>query len=504
MTSSLYLPTSASLLIAALRRFGDRVAVTAGDKTYSYADLDDQSARLAGYLKQRGFAQGSRIALHLKNGVEYVVSELAILKLGAIRIPLNELMGQDELGYCLSHPDAEVLIAHASLPLPKMSDGTALNVLRISVADDAAPRAGDIPWIDTQTSPPLLDILLPQPDDTAILAYTGGTTGYPKAVRHTYGRMAHNLFAHIVCGDIRSDEVMLLTTPLPHSAGFHMAACLLQGGHVILERKFDPVNFLRACVAHGVTWTFAVPTMLYRLLDAMDHDVQTLPALRTIVYGAAPMSRPRLEQALARLGPVFIQIYGQTECPNFITSLDKTNHLDPRLLASCGRAVPFVDLRISQPDADTFVGEIEVRSPYLLLEYFRNKAATAEALQDGWLRTGDLGYLEDGFLFLVDRAKDMIITGGMNVYSSEVEAALRKHVSVAEVAVVGLPDDDWGEAVTAVVVPVGPASIDTLRLFAKASLSAYKVPKTIVFMNELPLTNYGKIDKKRLRLELQG
>ena len=504
MTSSPYLPTSASLLIAALRRYGDRIAVTAGDKTYSYADLDDQSARLAGYLKQQGFGPGSRIALHLKNGIEYVVSELAILKLAAIRIPLNELMGQDELGYCLAHAGAQVLIAHASLPLPTMADGTEPKVLRISVADGAAPRPGDTPWPDTQTSSPLGDIVLPQPDETAILAYTGGTTGYPKAVRHTYGRMAHNLFAHIVCGDIRSDEVMLLTTPLPHSAGFHMAACLLQGGHVILERRFDPTAFLRTCVAHGVTWTFAVPTMLYRLLDAMDRDSQTVPALRTIVYGAAPMSRPRLEQALARLGPVFIQIYGQTECPNFITSLDKTNHLDPRLLASCGRAVPFAELRISQPDANTSVGEIEVRSPYLLVEYFRNEVATAEALQDGWLRTGDLGYLEDGFLFLVDRAKDMIITGGMNVYSSEVEAALRKHASVAEVAVVGLPDDDWGEVVTAVVVPVGPASEDTLRLFAKASLSAYKVPKTIVFMTELPLTNYGKIDKKRLRLDLQA
>ena len=166
--------------------------------------------------------------------------------------------------------------------------------------------------------------------------------------------------------------------------------------------------------------------------------------------------------------------------------------------------MPFVELRIHSEDADAAVGEIEVRSPYLLVEYFRNEAATAEALKDGWLRTGDLGYLEDGFLFLVDRAKDMIITGGMNVYSSEVETALRKHASVAEVAVVGLPDDDWGEVVTAVVVPAGQTSADELRLFAKSSLSAYKVPKSVVFMTELPLTNYGKIDKKRLRLALQG
>ena len=227
-----------------------------------------------------------------------------------------------------------------------------------------------------------------------------------------------------------------------------------------------------------------------------------MPTLRTIVYGAAPMSRPRLEDALARFGPVFVQIYGQTECPNFITSLGKEDHLHSRLLASCGRAVPFVELRTRQTDPETSVGEVEVRSPYLMTEYFRNPDATAEALGDGWLKTGDLGHIDDGYLFLVDRAKDMIITGGMNVYSSEVEAVLRKHASVAEVAVVGLPDDDWGEVVTAVVVPAGPASAEELRLFARANLSAYKVPKTVAFRVELPLTNYGKVDKKRLRLDL--
>ena len=287
MTSSPYLPTSASLLVAALQRHGSRIAVTAGDQSWSYADLDDQSARLAGFLRSQGFGHGSRIALHLKNGVEYVVSELAILKLGAIRVPLNELMGRDELGYCLAHADAQVLIAHASLPLPSTPVGGRLDIFRISVADDADTkarhRAGDTPWPDVLTAAPLAAIAPPQPDDTAILASTGGTTGSPKAVRHTYGRMAHNLFAHIVCGDIRSDEVMLLTTPLPHSAGFHMAACLLQGGRVILERKFDPAAFIEVCARQQVTWTFAVPTMLYRLLDAMDRDPRTLPSLRTIV-----------------------------------------------------------------------------------------------------------------------------------------------------------------------------------------------------------------------------
>lgn len=493
-------PTSASLLIGAIRRHGPRTALVVGEQTLTYAELDALSQRLAGYLSEQGLGRGARIALHLRNSVEYVVAELAILKLAAVRIPLNELMGRPELAYCLQHAEAQVLIAHAGLPQPEARDG-APALLRISVPDDGSARPGEIAWEEAIAAAPLGALVVATPDDTAILAYTGGTTGHPKGVRHSYGRMGINLLAHVVCGDVRSDEVMLLTTPLPHSAGYHMAACLLQGGVTVLQSRFEAAGFLAACARHRATWTFAVPTMLYRLLDSMGEDAPDVSSLRTVVYGAAPMSRPRLEEALAKLGPVFLQIYGQTECPNFITSLSKEDHLDPALLASCGRAVPFVEVRTA-PSAEAPVGEVEVRSPYLLLEYFRDAEATAAAVDDGWLRTGDLGYLDNGYLFLVDRAKDMIITGGMNVYSSEVETALRQHEAVREVAVIGLPDADWGEAVTAVVVRDGDASPAALRAFAKSRLSAYKVPKTIVFADDLPLTAYGKVDKKRLRQDL--
>ncbi len=493
-------PTSASLLIGAIRRHGARTALVVGEQILTYADLDALSDRLAGYLSRQGLGRGARIALHLRNSSEYVVAELAILKLAAVRIPLNELMGRPELAYCLQHADAQVLIAHAGLPQPEAINN-APAVLRISVPDDMPARPGEIAWNEAISAAPLEALIVAAPDDTAILAYTGGTTGHPKGVRHVYGRMAINLLAHVVCGDVRSDEVMLLTTPLPHSAGYHMAACLLQGGVTVLQPRFEAKGFLDACARYRATWTFAVPTMLYRLLDAIGEDAPDVSSLRTVVYGAAPMSRPRLEEALSKLGPVFLQIYGQTECPNFITSLSKDDHLNPVLLASCGRAVPFVEVRTA-PSAEAPVGEVEVRSPYLLHEYFKDADATAAAVDDGWLRTGDLGYLDNGYLFLVDRAKDMIITGGMNVYSSEVETALRQHEAVREVAVIGLPDADWGEAVTAVVVREGETSSAALRAFAKNLLSAYKVPKTIVFADDLPLTTYGKVDKKRLRQEL--
>ena len=240
-----------------------------------------------------------------------------------------------------------------------------------------------------------------------------------------------------------------------------------------------------------------VPTMLYRLLDhqaagSVDHS-----ALATIVYGAAPINRARLEEGLQKFGKVFLQIYGQTECPNLITTLSKDDHTNPELLTSCGQAVPLVELRL-RPDGSG-AGEVEVSSPYLLTEYYKDPVVTKEALGDGWLKTGDLARLENGYLFLVDRAKDMIITGGMNVYSTEVEGVLREHHGVREAAVVGIPDPDWGEAVTAVVIASDGSIPEEIRQFAKARLSAYKVPKSVHIITEMPLTQYGKIDKRRVR-----
>jgi fatty-acyl-CoA synthase/long-chain acyl-CoA synthetase len=279
-----------------------------------------------------------------------------------------------------------------------------------------------------------------------------------------------------------------------------MVAGFLQGAHIVIEPKFDADRFFKLCRELSVTWTMMVPTMLYRLLDhpaagSSDHN-----ALATIVYGAAPINRARLEEGLRKFGKIFLQIYGQTECPNLITTLSKDDHTNPDLLTSCGQAVPLVELRL-RPD-ESGAGEVEVSSPYLLTEYYKDPDVTNEALRDGWLKTGDLARLENGYLFLVDRAKDMIITGGMNVYSTEVEGVLREHHSVIEAAVVGIPDPDWGEAVTAVVIAEGDVSTDEIRQFAKARLSAYKVPKSVHVIAEMPLTQYGKIDKRRVRAML--
>ena len=489
-------PTSSQLLLTSLRRHSRRPAITVGEQSWSYAQIDEMSDRLAAFLAAQGVGPGIAVAVHLRNGCEYVVAEFAILKLAAIRVPLNELMGIPELTYCLEHSGAKVLITHWDLPKADRAQNGPIEVI-VGLESSEQLALGQLNWSDAMAKQTSVERITAGADDTAIIAYTGGTTGRPKGVRHTYGRMAWNLFSHINCLDIRAEEVMLLTTPLPHSSGYHMVAGFLQGAHIVIEPKFDPDRFFELCRQLGVTWTMMVPTMLYRLLDhpaagSSDHN-----ALATIVYGAAPINRARLEEGLQKFGKVFLQIYGQTECPNLITTLSKDDHTNPDLLTSCGQAVPLVELRL-RPD-ESGAGEVEVSSPYLLTEYYKDPVVTNETLCDGWLKTGDLARLENGYLFLVDRAKDMIITGGMNVYSTEVEGVLREHLGVREAAVVGIPDPDWGEAVTAVVIANDGSIPEEIRKFAKARLSAYKVPKSVHIITEMPLTQYGKIDKRRLR-----
>jgi len=334
--------------------------------------------------------------------------------------------------------------------------------------------------------------------------YTGGTTGRPKGIVHTAGALGTNLLTHVLAGEVRFDERMLLCTPLPHSAGFFLQAGILQGATIFVEPRFEPKALLRAIEEHAISWTFMVPTMIYRLLDALRKSDRGTSSLATIVYGAAPISKPRIEEAIDRLGAVFLQLFGQSECPNFATTLGKEDHRVPELLGSCGRPCPGVEIRIGDEQGAELecgeVGEVLIRAAYTMREYYRAPELTEQAYVADWLRTGDVGYLaKSGHLFLVDRKKDMIISGGMNVYCSEVEQVLQSHPSVGSAAVVGLPDADWGEAVHAFVVARGTVECDDLDAFCRGQLAKYKVPKGLTFVEALPTTPYGKVDKKALR-----
>ena len=348
------------------------------------------------------------------------------------------------------------------------------------------------------------------PDEMAFIMYTGGTTGRPKGVMHTHGAMMVNGLTHIVHGEIYETEKLLLTSPLPHAAGFFLQTALLQGATVYIQNKFDPQIVLETISKEQISWIFMVPTMIYRLLDSYDSGKHNIGSLRTLVYGAAPIARARLREVLDRFGPVLLQLFGQTEVPDFATKLSKADHLDEKYHGSCGQPIITSDVRIADESGKTLrfgeVGEIMVRSPYTLECYYNDPEKTAEVYDGEWMKTGDIGYqAETGHLFIVDRSKDMIISGGMNVYSSEVENVLQEHPDVKQVMVIGIPHEDWGEAVCAAVVPVaGELDVAALVTFCKQRLAAYKVPKTIEVVADIPLTAYGKPDKKSLRAKYWG
>ena len=319
---------------------------------------------------------------------------------------------------------------HSSLADKLDPDALAGTDLRhqIEVEDlDAGAGAGREPWqalfADGERSFEWREVL---PEDPAFIMYTGGTTGRSKGVLHRHRGMMINGLAHIVNGEIGETERLLLTSPLPHSAGFFLQACLLQGACAYVQDKFDPVQVLELISRERISWTFMVPTMIYRVLDAYDPARHDLESLRTLVYGAAPITRVRLQEVLDKFGPVLLQLFGQTEVPNFATKLSKADHLDERFLGSCGQPVITADVRIGdavgRPLAVGEVGEIMVRSPYTLESYYRDAQKTAEVYEGEWIKTGDVGYqLDSGHVFIVDRSKDMIISGGMNVYSSVVD-----------------------------------------------------------------------------------
>lgn len=493
-------PVLGVLLQGALRRHAERVALETPESRFTYAELEARSSRFAGGLLELGVCRGDRVALLLRNGVEYVVADFAIARAAMVKVPLNDLLSKSDVEYALEHSGASVVVVHHSL-LDLV--GELQDIRTIVVADGAGPLP-EGPSFDALCLAEPAGSSPAESDEPALIMYTGGTTGRPKGIVHTAGALGTNLLSHVLCGEIRSGERMLLCTPLPHSAGFFLQAGLLQGATIIVAQRFDTEELLRAVEEKAVSWTFMVPTMIYRLLDTLGESSRDTSSLATVVYGAAPISKARIQEALARLGPVFLQLFGQSECPNFATALSKEDHRDTALLASCGQPVPGVEVRVAdeqgQPLATGEVGEVLLRSPYTLLKYHRAPELTEQAYVGDWLRTGDVGRLaKTGHLFLVDRKKDMIITGGMNVYCSEVEQVLQQHPSVAAAAVVGVPDDDWGEAIHAFVVTKEKVEEYELLGFCRNELAKYKIPKGLTSVDALPTTPYGKVDKKALR-----
>ncbi|MET0931018.1 MAG: AMP-binding protein [Aeromicrobium sp.] len=483
-----------------------RTAVELEDGTrYTYGQLDIWSSAVAGQWTDAGIRSGDTVALYVRNSVEFVVCDMAIARLGAVKVPVNYMLPESTVQYIIEISDARAVVFSESLAAPVLAlpqdssvalfqAGGALVAPHVSAlaGRDAAPRT-DLATTATSSSP-------------AAIYFTGGTTGKPKGVQHTQASTVAFHYAQMLEAEITDTDRLLLMTPLAHAAGLFTQTALLRGATALITDGFDPAAAIAAIKDNGVTWTFLVPTMIYRVLDLLD-PADSDHGLRTVVYGAAPMSPVRLEQALSLLGPVFVQLYGQTENPNWGTRLSKSDHdpARPHLLASCGQASIMCGVKIVDDDGKDVpagtIGEICLTGPYTLEKYLEDEKATVEKFLGEWIRTGDIGEMDaDGYVYLKDRKNDMIISGGMNVYGKEVEDSLSSHPDVSSVAVIGIPHDDWGESVHAVVVRAREdLTVDELIAWARPRLAAYARPKTIDFAESLPETPFGKIDKKALR-----
>lgn len=501
-------PVLRDYLWAALARHGQRRALVADGREWTFAELAGAARSVAGHLKDRGITASDPVAIILRNSAEYVVADLAIALLGAAKVPLNLMLSDEEQAYIVADSGARLCIVEAGRVV-------AVEQARASGADpQVLVNGGDGPgtWAAALAHPPLKDEPDVPADALALIMYTGGTTGRPKGVLHTQRGIAANLLSHVLEMEVVADDVLLLTSPLAHSAGFLLQAALTKGATVFVEDGFDVDLVVDRIANDGASYLFLVPTMIYRLLDAAAARSHVSPletsSLRTILYGAAPITTERLQQGLRMFGPVFVQLYAQSEAPNFLTRLRRDDHrLDGDLtrLSSCGQSVVMAQVVVRREDGTPCeageVGEVTAMSPYTMVGYLNRDAETAEALRDGWLHTSDIGYLDEaGYLFLLDRKKDMIITGGLNVYSTEVEQAMARLDGVAQVAVTGVPDPDWGEAVIAFVVPDGPdVTADGVRAGARELLTTYKRPKEVHLVEQLPVTAVGKTDKLALR-----
>lgn len=505
-------PTLRDEFDRSLARHARRTAIEYGDRRITYAELDRWSLAIAYQLRGLGVGPGDVVAVFTANCPEFVCVDVAIARLGAVKLPVNVMLPTSTVAYVLGTGRARVLVSGTSVATAAAAvvDGLS-SLVRVEAFDGAGAPTDGLTGLAGQPGPDQEFSALPQTglasSDPAALYFTGGTTGRPKGVVHSQGSTVALHYAQLLEAEITQDDRLLLMTPLAHAAGLFAQSAVLRGATCVLVDGFDAARTVELFERARITWTFLVPTMIYRILDVLADHGDLDVALRTIVYGAAPIVPQRLNEALARFGPVFVQLYGQTESPNWGTRLAKSDHdpTRPELLASCGQASIVADVMVigddGRPVGPGQTGEICLRTPYLLTEYVDDPAATAAKFLGDWIRTGDIGVLDEaGYLYLRDRKNDMVISGGMNVYCREVEDVLVRHPAVRAAAVIGIPHEDWGEAVHAVIVPVQEGfSAEALLGWARDQLAAYARPKSVETIDALPETPFGKIDKKALR-----
>jgi acyl-CoA synthetase (AMP-forming)/AMP-acid ligase II len=474
-----------------------RPALFFGDAAYSYADLEAAASAADGELSSRGIGEDDVVGLMLPNSPALVASLFGILGMGAVVLPLNPALTPRELSWIVRDSGARALLT--TVGLAPAVDGLRAQCPRLGQVVALDP--GDLPR-GPAAAPPARG--RPDPDALALLIYTAGTTGRPKGVMLTHRNVLANTAQVAERTGLTRDDKVLHVMPLFHVNGLlnNTILPLRAGASIVLGPRFDRGEFWSVVAAFRPAYFTAVPTVFARLMDDWDGRADT-SSLRFVRTGAAPMAVALQRQVEERLGVPVVVSYGLTEA----TCTCTMNPVGPeRRLGSVGPALPGEAVRVldeqGRPRGPGQPGEVAVSGPNLMAGYWNNPEATAEVLKDGWLLTGDLGYLDaDGFLFLTDRKKDLIIRGGENIYPREVEEVLLTHPDVAEAAVVGVPDREWGEEVAAFLVPRAGREVEAadVRAFCLPHLARFKVPRHVRVVAALPLTGLGKVDKNRLK-----
>ncbi|MEM7411811.1 MAG: AMP-binding protein [Myxococcota bacterium] len=505
--------THTELVLNALSRWRDREAFRQDGESVRYAEAADQVRRFAAVFRDCGLGRGEGIGVLSPNRAEVWMSQFGANLAGGRYTALHPMGSFEDHAYACNEAELRILCVdpayaeRAGELLARCAPvETVLTYGPSDVGTDLLTAASKIGAGPLEPGPNT-------PDDIAWLLYTGGTTGVPKAAQLPERAVAQMALAVSAGWDLPRSRRYLACAPITHAAGMLITPTLMSGGTVVLQRGFDPEAWMEAVRRERITLSLLVPTMIYVLLDHPGLDAADFSSLETIMYGASPMSPARLVEGIERLGPVFAQLYGQTECGGIATSLWRDHHdtKDLARLASCGIPMPNVRVAVldeaGQAVPDGEAGEICVQGPCVMTGYYRQPELTADTIVDGWLHTGDMAVQDDaGFLTIVDRKKDMIVSGGFNVFPREIEDVLTSHESVSSVAVIGVPDDKWGEAVKAVVVPRPGAEIDAdvLITLVKEKKGPVYAPKTIDVVDQLPLTAVGKADKKVLRAQYWG
>ncbi|HEX4725706.1 MAG TPA: long-chain-fatty-acid--CoA ligase [Pseudonocardiaceae bacterium] len=503
-------PSAIAALVDHWRReLPDREAIHYGDRSYTWTQFADRVRRNAAAQLAAGLRPGDRIAYLDKNHPGCFETTLACSLVGTANAVVNFRLAPDEIRYIINDAQAGiVLVGTEFLPvLAKIRDDLPTVRRVIVVGGDQDEYEEWLAGVE-----PLTDAPEPVPDQCFLQLYTSGTTGFPKGAMLTNRSLTAHAEAVATMTDVGIDSVALVAMPLFHvgGSGWGLLA-MFHGARIVLVRDIDPVALLDEIVEQRVSHAFLVPAVFGFLLQVPDVAERDYSAVRALVYGASPMPLPLLRRSMAAFDVDFYQVYGMTEASGAITSLGADEHRDTAneyRIASAGLPVPGVELAIVDPVSGEHLGpnqtgEVWVRTKQLMSGYWHQPAADQAAFtQDGWYRSGDAGHIDDdGYLYLSDRIKDMIISGGENVYPAEIERVLAEFPGVADVAVVGVPDERWGEVGKAVVVPVAGASFDPdgLLAYCREHLASYKCPRSVTVVAELPRNATGKVLKRQLR-----